>query len=266
MLIRLSGIHLYPVKSLAGLSVDSWMGGVHGLEYDRHWMLVDEKGEFVTQRRLPRMALIQTALRGDALVLSAPGMQELIVAKEYPGAPLEVLVWEDRVQALDAGVQVADWLSGFLGEPLRLVYFPPHARRPVDPDYAEMDDRTAFSDGFPYLLISEASLQELNGRLEQPLPMGRFRPNLVVSGTEPFAEDRWRRIRVGGLSFRVVKPCSRCIITTIDPLTARRGAEPLRTLSGYRRRGNKVFFGQNLIHDGIGGLSVGDQVEVLESA
>lgn len=264
--MHLTGIHIYPVKSLRGLSPTFWPLDAFGLAQDRRWMLVDNEGSFVSQRRQARMTLIETVLEDDRLWLRAPAMTDLYVSVPGDAATMvETQVWRDQVTARDAGAEAADWFSEFLGELVRLVYFPDDALRPVDPHYAAAGDRTAFSDGFPLLLISEASLADLNARLEQPLPMRRFRPNLVVGGTEPYTEDGWSRIRIGETRFRVVKPCSRCVITTIDPETAVRGKEPLATLARYRRRGNDVFFGQNLIHDGIGQLRLGDSVEVLQT-
>jgi uncharacterized protein YcbX len=175
-----------------------------------------------------------------------------------------VQVWGDNCLAQSAGAKAAAWLSQFLGLDCRLFFMPESTRREVDPTYAAPTDQVGFADGFPFLLISEASLADLNQRLEQPLPMARFRPNLVVSGCEPYAEDSWKRIRIGELTFRVAKPCSRCVIPTINPETAEKSVEPLRTLNSYRREGNKVYFGQNLLHDGIGELKAGMLVEVLE--
>ena len=267
MPLTLSEIHLYPVKSLRGLSPERWRADRFGLAGDRRWMLVNESGEFVTQRQQARMALIDTRLDDDHLVLSAEGMLPLELPREpAAGETRRVTVWNDRVNALDAGDGAAHRLSDFLDQPVRLVHFPGDGDRPVDPSYAGAHDRTAFSDGFPFLLISQASLNDLNTRLEHPLPMLRFRPNLVVAGSEPYAEDRWRHIRIGEVEFRLVKPCSRCVIPTIDPQTAKKSPEPLRTLANYRRRGNKVHFGQNLLHDGIGSLNQGDEVEILEYA
>ena len=266
--IELSGLYAYPVKSLQGLALEQADVAQRGLRWDRHWMLVDRDGRFVTQRQRPRMALVGCQVEGDRLRLSAPGVAEL----ELPAAPsrpveVEVRIWNDRCLAASGGTQAAHWLSRFLDAEVRLVYLPGGHVRPLDPDYARPEDQTGFADGFPFLLISEASLGDLNRRLERPLPMRRFRPNLVVSGCEPYAEDRWRRIRIGAIEFRVVKPCSRCIITTVDPETGERdGNEPLRTLRSYRQSDNKVFFGQNLIHDDIGQLRVGDQLEVLDQA
>jgi hypothetical protein len=177
---------------------------------------------------------------------------------------MEVVVWGDAVQASPAGADADAWLSGFLGLPCRLVCFPDDAVRSVDPGFARPSDQVGFADGFPFLLISQASLDDLNGRVDEAVSMLRFRPNLVVDGCDAYAEDDWRRIRIGDIEFRVAKPCSRCVIPTIDPATGLRGQEPLRTLMSYRRRDNKVYFGQNLIHDGFGRLAVGMPLEVLE--
>jgi hypothetical protein len=212
------------------------------------------------------MTLIGQRIEGNALILHAPGRHEL----RLPLAPdtgewIDVRIWDEDCKAQHCGEPADTWLSKFLELPCRLVFMPDSLARRVDPEYAAQSDLTAFSDGFPLLLLSDASLAELNGRLDVPVPMQRFRPNLVVSGCAAFADDAWKRLRIGELTFRVVKPCSRCIITTIDPATAERGEEPLRTLSGYRRQGNKVYFGQNLLHDGSGTLALGMRVEVLES-
>jgi len=261
----LSGLYGYPVKSLAGIPLQHSTVDRYGLMYDRRWMLVDPEGEFLSQRRVPRMALIGQRIAGDELILNAVGRHELhLPLVPESGAWREVRIWDENCKAQGCGAEADAWLSEFLGQPCRLVFMPESLSRRVDPDYASETDQTAFSDGFPLMLLSEASLAELNGRLQAPVSMNRFRPNLVVSGCEPFDEDGWQRLRIGEMTFRVVKPCSRCIITTIDPATAERGDEPLKTLSAYRRRGNKVYFGQNLLHDGSGRLGVGMRVEVLE--
>jgi len=264
--LLLSGLYHYPVKSLSGISLQGASLDRYGLQHDRRWMLVDRDGEFLSQRRLPRMALIGQRIAGETLILHAAGLPELhLPLLPDSGDWFEVRIWDETCQAQHCGAAADQWLSEFLEQPCRLVFMPESVSRRVDPDYAAANDLTAFSDGFPLMLLSDASLAELNGRLDMPLPMSRFRPNLVVSGCAPFAEDGWRRLRIGETTFRVVKPCSRCIITTIDPATAERGSEPLQTLSEYRRRGNKVYFGQNLLHDGNGRLALGMRVEVLES-
>jgi uncharacterized protein YcbX len=265
MPIVLSSLAVYPVKSLRGLTPAQWSVASRGLAYDRHWMVVDSNGLFLTQRQHPRMALVDTHLTADRLILSAQSMPELELPRQSTGSRIEVRVWGEPVLAESAGDMAAAWLSDYLQTSARLVCFPTGKLRQVDLAYAQPGDSTAFADGFPFLLLGEASLAELNSRLQQPLEMRRFRPNLVVAGSAPFAEDRWRRIQIGDLSFRVVKPCSRCVITSIDPDSGEKGSEPLRTLATYRRRGGKVMFGQNLIHDTIGHLRVGDPVTVLEA-
>jgi len=261
----LSALYFYPVKSLRGLRLVRAPVDQRGIHHDRHWLVVDAEGRFITQRQQPRMALIQSALTPAGLRLSAPGMPDLEVAfVPADPAPLSVEIWRDRCLAHSAGDPAGQWLSRFLDLECRLCYLPPESRRGVDPEYAEAQDQVGFADGFPFLLISQASLDDLNSRLPSPLPMTRFRPNLVVSGCEPYAEDNWKRIRIGGITFRVAKPCSRCVIPTIDPETGQKSPEPLRTLNRYRRQGNQVMFGQNLLHDGLGELRVGTPVEVLE--
>lgn len=260
----LSALYRFPVKSLAGEAFQ--MLDVHptGPALDRRWMLVDAQGRFITQRQQPRMTLISARVDAQGgLRLRAPGMQDIEVG-DAGGGSTAVSVWDDRLPAACAGAEVDAWLSRFLAVSCRLVRFRDDVGRPVDPDYARPTDRVAFADGFPFLLISQASLDDLNSRLEQPVSMLRFRPNLVVQGCEPYAEDGWRRIRIGGITFRVAKPCSRCVIPTVDLDSGERGREPLQTLMRYRRRDNKVYFGQNLIHDTVGHLQVGMPVEVLE--
>lgn len=262
--LRLTALYRYPVKSLRGAGFDGLDVESRGLRLDRHWMVVDADGRFLTQRQQARMALVSTEVGDDGVLrLSADGMPTI----DVPATGAErrdAVVWGDVVGAAPVSRDADAWLSEFLGLSCQLVAFPDDSRRQVDTAYAAPGDQVGFADGFPFLLISQASLDDLNARLPNPVPMIRFRPNLVVSGCEPYAEDAWRRIRIGGITFRVAKPCSRCIIPTIDPGTAERGAEPLRTLMAYRRRDNKVYFGQNLVHDSTGRLEVGMAVEVLE--
>ena len=262
--LTLSAIYRYPVKSLRGECFDEFVADRRGLLHDRHWMVVDAAGRFLTQRQQSRMALIDTHVDAAGhLHLAATGMPPLTIAASAGGRS-EVVVWSDRVSADGVGADADAWLSEFLGCDCRLVVQPDDVRRSVDPAYARQDDEVGFADGFPFLLISKASLDGLNARLAEAVPMLRFRPNLVVTGCDAHAEDGWRRIRIGDMSFRVAKPCSRCVIPTVDIETGERGAEPMRTLLSYRRRDNKVFFGQNLIHDGPGRLRVGMRVEVVE--
>ena len=262
--VSLSDLCVYPIKSCGGIAVDEWEVDERGLRHDRRWMLVDETGCFLSQRELPRMALIKVRIESDGLLVDAPGMSSLVVPFRPPDGKLMLTrVWDDLVECQT--VDDDHWFSEFLEVSCKLVYLPDESVRPVDAAYAEPGDRVGLADGFPFLLISEASLADLNARLEQPLPMNRFRPNLVVGGCEPFAEDGWSLVRIGRLTFRVVKPCARCTITTVDQESATKGKEPLRTLARFRRAGNKVLFGQNLIHDASGTLHIGDPVQILQT-
>lgn len=262
--MELSELNIYPVKSLAGTSLNHSIVDGFGLQNDRRWMLVDNQGKMLTQRKLARMCLIRPQITAQGIRLSASGMPDMELSITHLTDSCKAQVWDDVCNAYDAGDQAAQWLSDFLAIDCRLTYFPDDEVRQLDQDYAQADDKTAFSDGFPLLLISQASLDDLNSRLETPITMSRFRPNLVITGSDAFEEDQWQRIRIGDMTFRLVKPCSRCSIPTIDPSNAEKSKEPIATLSQYRKRDNKVYFGQNAIADGTGELSVGMPVKVLE--
>ena len=263
-MIRLSGLHLYPMKSAKGVAVPRWRVDDFGLAGDRRFMLVDSTGRFLTQRQHPKMTHLRATLTDAGLSLTAPGRGELAVERPSGAAAGEVQIWGEQVLGHDVGEAAAEWLTAWLGEPCRLVFMADDTRRPVDPEYADETARVSFADGFPFLLIGEASLAELNTRLAKPMPMTRFRPNLVITGAPAFAEDAWRRIRIDRITFDVVKPCGRCSITTVDPDSGEVGKEPLRTLATFRKVGREVMFGQNLLHQGTGTLTVGAEVEVLE--
>ncbi len=259
----LNAITLYPVKSLAGISVSRWPVTKTGLQYDRKWMVIDQDRQFLSQRKLPHMALIKTALTDSHLILSAPGMENLLLAlAPVDGEIIDSTIWHDQCDARRVSAEADQWLSHFLKQDCRLVYQPDEMIRPVDPDYGRATDNVAFSDGFPFLIISENSLVSLNRDMQLNLPMTRFRPNLVISGCSAYAEDSWREISIGGIDFRLPKPCSRCAVPTIDPDTAQSGKEPLTTLSRIRKWQNKVYFGQNALHNQCGLLTVGDTVQV----
>jgi uncharacterized protein YcbX len=260
----LSKLFVYPIKSLAGFSVESWNVCKTGLEYDRKWMLIDKDGMFLSQRKLPKMALIKTALDLDALTLAAenyPSITIPLICSE--NEVIKAQIWGDLSDALHVSTEVDEWLSDFLGQNCRLVFQPEKTIRKVDPAYAKESDQTAFSDGFPFLLLAEASLQSLNDAMSLNFSMSRFRPNLVISGCHAFAEDSWREITIGAIGFRLPKPCSRCVVPTIDPETAIMDKEPLITLNRLRKWQNKVYFGQNALHDQTGRLTVGDVVKVV---
>jgi len=264
--LRVDGLYCYPVKSCGGTTLVTATVGPRGIVGDRQWMVVDDSGEFLTQRELHRMALVSPRLLHNGLLeLSAPGMPPLTVTPAVRQDRVDVSIWRDRCVAIDEGRSAAEWLTAFLEVRCRLVRFPDDATRRVDPEYAGPNDQVGFADGFSFLLTSRASLADLNQRLTAPLPMNRFRPNIVVSGGEAFEEDRWKRIRIDGITFAVVKPCARCVTTTVDQRTGEASREPLRTLATFRNvPGRGVMFGQNLIHDQSGVLHVGAEVAVLE--
>ena len=262
--LSVSQLAIYPVKSLAQIPLEQAFVDKLGLQNDRRWMVVDSTGKMVTQRQIARMCLIhQRLLSPGTLELQAPGMPDISVAKPTSLTTCKVQVWDDICNAIDCGDTIASWLEQFLGIKCRLVYFPDTEVRSLDQSYAHPEDQTAFSDGFPILIISQASLDDLNDRLDQPVSMARFRPNIVIDGCEAYAEDNWKRIEIGDLRLRVVKPCSRCVIPTIDLNTAQKSSEPLKTLASYRSRDNKVFFGQNAIPDGSGSIEPGMRVKIL---
>jgi uncharacterized protein YcbX len=262
---RVSALNWYPVKSCRGAPLSEAVVGARGIVGDRSFMLVDEDGRFLSQREFPRMALIEPRLEESALTFTVPGLQRFSVPVLRDGKRCDVSVWRDRCEAVDQGDAAADWASAFLGVRCRLVRMADDVVRAVDRDFAVSDaDQVAFADGYPFLLTSDESLADLNGRMAAPLPMDRFRPNIVVTGAAPFAEDCWRRVRIGEIAFAVVKPCARCVITTTNQATAERAQEPLRTLATYRQvRGKGVMFGQNLIHESTGVIRVGDPVELI---
>ena len=257
--LTLTALVVYPIKSAGGIAVQSWPVDEFGLRHDRRWMVVDRDGEAVTQRDHPKLALARTAIERDRLRVTAPGQRPLDLPLEPAGAvTMTATVWGDACVAHWMGERAAGWFSELLGFSCSLVYMPAQTRRPADPAYAPPEVRVSFADGFPFLLISEESLADLNTRLPDPVPMNRFRPNLVIAGGEPYVEDGLRGFRIGALDLEAVKPCDRCVLTTTDQETGFRGPEPLRTLAGYRKAGGKVLFGQNVVHRATGRLTVGD--------
>jgi uncharacterized protein YcbX len=264
----LSTIHVYPVKSCAPLSPTQALVEPRGLAGDRRWMVTDESGAFLTARKFPQLTLIHAVPDRDGLLLDAPDMPSLRLACPAPAPRIETTVWRSVVQALPASADADAWISDYLDLPARFVHMDADCTRPVSLEYGLPGDEVSFADGYPLLLISQAALDALNARLARPVPMLRFRPSIVVAGTTPHAEDEWKRIRVGEVEFDVVKPCTRCVFTTVD---FEQGAfdpsgEPLRTLTTYRRTPMGVTFGQNLIPRGSGTLRLGDPVEVLDVA
>lgn len=265
-MLTLGEIRIYPVKGLRGVSIREAAVEPWGLEHDRRWMIVDPSGLFLSQRQVPRMAAIEAELIAGGLRLSAEGAGSL--DEERPDAAaqsFEVTVWKDVVRAAAASDRADAWLSQVLGLPCRLVYMqnPDRARR-TDPVFSRDGDHVSFADGFPLLGTTTSSLAALNGTLTTPVGMDRFRPNIVIEGAEPWAEDRWSRLTIGEVDLAVVKDCARCVVTTVDQRTGLKAedGEPLRTLARSRRKaGGRIIFGQNIIPRSRGRIRVGDAVE-----
>jgi uncharacterized protein YcbX len=250
---------------MAGLDLPATKLDRCGFVGDRRWLVINANRRFLSQRDISKMALIAASPDDDGLQLRLDDSSINVARPGDEARSMLVIVWGDTVNALDAGDEAAKWLSERLAEPCRLVYMPDTAMRYVDGVYARDGQTVSFADGFPILLISTASLADLNNRLSKPVPMNRFRPNLVVDGCDAFAEDGWRRIRIGALDFDVAKPCSRCVMPSIDQVTGHKDSEILRVLAGYRRGADRqTYFGQNLLHSGAGELRLGDSVEILE--
>jgi uncharacterized protein YcbX len=262
--VKLSSLWLYPLKGAAGIALSEWPLDSFGLMHDRRWMVVDATGGFITQRSDPVLGQVRPSIEGDVLVLRSAGGECRLPIGNGTGEKRRARVWQDEVDAIDCGAAAAAFITAHLGRPAGIVHMPDSTLRRANPAYARPGDRVSFVDALPLLIIGEGSLEELNRRLEEPIEMIRFRPNIVVSGTAPHAEDSWRSIRIGDIVCDVAKPCARCAVPTIDPATGIAGREPSRTLADYRRWNRKVWFGQNAIHRGTGSLRVGAGVAVLE--
>ncbi len=279
--ITVSQLWIYPIKSMKGISLESVQLEKRGFKYDRRWMLVDQDNRFISQRQYPQMALIEPSFESDVmdfgLSVRAPNMPVLIIP--YPDEQIElydeieVTCWDDKVNVNHINTAIDNWFSEFLDIDCQLVYMPEKTMRPVDPDFARSaeNDIASFSDGFPNLIISEASLEDLNHRANINLSMSRFRPNIVLSGCEAYEEDLFGHFKINQIDFYAVKPCSRCIITTIDPQTGQKESrEPLKTLAQYRKMKNKVFFGQNLLHKlsitSDNQLNIGDKLDIVKAS
>jgi uncharacterized protein len=269
--MRLTSLYTYPVKGLYRVERDAAEVQPWGLAGDRRFMLLDESGQMLTQREEPRLTQLRPSYVDGRLVVTTPGWPDLVVAPE-PGDLVDAKVWRSPVRASLVGEEADAWLSGALDRKVRLVYLDDPTRRPVDEEYAEPADRVSFADGYPLLLTNSASLAMLNDWIaegsypdEGPLPMTRFRPNVVVSGAPAWAEDGWvgGRIRIGAVTFRAPKVCGRCVVPTTDQETGERGREPSRSLARYRNVNQELVFGLNLIPDGTGPIRLGDEVSLV---
>jgi len=266
-MLNVSDLFIYPVKSLGGISLSSALLTDRGFEHDRRWMLIDEENRFITQRQLPAMALLQVQLTETGLrVQHKINTAESIDIPFQPPLPytIPVIVWDDMCEAQYVNERVDEWLSDMLSFNCRLVYMPDSSRRRVDTRYAANQEITNLSDGYPVLMIGQASLEDLNHRMAMLLPMNRFRPNIVFSGGSPYEEDTMAHFTINEMDFYGVKPCARCVITTINQDNALAAKEPLRTLAAYRNKDKRIYFGQNILYRGSGVVQVGDRIEVVE--
>lgn len=270
---KLSEIWIYPVKSFGGISLQESQVTDRGLEYDRRWLLVDADGRFLSQREYPEMALFRPEIKDKTLRITH---KELLDSIDVPLCPIvsstrklfKVTVWDDTIDAFEVSQESTDWFTKLLGFSVRMVYMPDESHRKLDPNYAiSGDEITSFSDAYPFLIIGQSSLDDLNGRLKDKVSINRFRPNFVFTDGEAFEEDTWREFTIGTLLFVGVKPCDRCIMTTVDQEKGTvSGKDPLRTLAKYRNFGNKVLFGKNVIGLGLGTIAVGDEIKVLSKS
>ena len=274
MSLQLTGIWRYPVKSCRGEQLSEAVVEPWGLAGDRRWMIVDGAGDPVTAREHPRLVLVEPLVESGKITLASPGLPEVTVPVPSGADLVPVSVWESDLLASPADDEASAWLTGIIGEPSRLVYLDDPTRRATNPAYSRDGDRVSFADGYPLLLTSEESLGAVNGWIaegprpsEGPIPMRRFRPSVVISGAPAWAEDGWRRLRIGAVTFRAAKGSDRCVFTTIDPDTAAKGHEPLFALARHRRWDGKIWFGVNLIPDDPDPGAVirpGDPIEILE--
>ena len=261
----LSEINIYPVKSLPGISRSDTVVEERGFRFDRRWMLVDEENNFITQRRYPQMVFVNLKFHRDILIFtqytkSLPPLN--ISVNKFPQKEITVQIWDDKCYALEYGDKINEWFSKAIDFKCKLVYMPDNAQRKTSTKYFEQSKVLSFADGYPYLIIGEKSLHYLNSKLNNPVKMTQFRPNIVFRGGKEHDEDLWNKIKIGSINFAVVKPCARCVITTVDPTTGEKNKEPLTTLSSYRKLDNKIMFGQNAIALSQGILSVGDKITI----
>ena len=264
----ISQLLIYPIKSLGGFEVNSAQLTDRGLQYDRRWMLVDFNNNFLTQREHAIMCMLQTSIKNDELVIfHKNNTEDKLAVPLHPIAATttKVNVWDDECTAQYVSEQADKWFTQKLSMDCRLVYMPDTEKRKVEEEYAHNNEITAFSDGYPLMMIGQASLDDLNSRLPEPLPMDRFRPNIVFTGGSPFDEDTMEHLLINDINLYGVKLSSRCVLTTINQTNAQKGKEPLKTLAGYRQKNNKIYFGQNLLFNQTGKMAIGDTIKVVKS-
>lgn len=260
-------IFIYPIKSLGGIRLSEAVVEEKGFQYDRRWMLVNEEGVFLSQRDYPQLALLNVELGVNELVVFRKNEKEKLIQVPFEmakGPEILVTIWDDQVLGKVVHPEISNWFSDYLGIEVNLVLMPEFSHRKVDPRYAVNEESVSFADGMPYLIIGQESLDDLNSRLESPVTMDRFRPNIVFSGGAPFLEDSLDKIKIGVVEFQIVKPCARCVMTTVDQESGVKGKEPLKTLASYRTLAGKVYFGQNAVALRTGKVKIGDHIQSLE--
>lgn len=264
--LTLSEIWIYPIKSLGGISLQSASVKRKGLQYDRRWMLIDQQGIALTQRSAPEMALFKLRMEREEITIdfrrSGQTISSVILKAASPstGSGITASVWDDKVQVKEVDARMSEWFAHHLKIPCRLVVFPEKNPRPVDPRYSISNEQVSLADAYPFLIIGQKSLDDLNKKLREPVPMNRFRPNFVFTGGTAFVEDTWRDVSIGDLRFVGVKKSDRCVLTTVNQESGVKGAEPLKTLSTYRKIDNKVYFGENMVCLDEGTVAVGDSI------
>lgn len=264
-MMHVSSLFIYPIKGCRGIALNEAVVEDIGLANDRRLLVIDQDGTFLSQREVATMALIDVAQHTNGWQLSAPNHPHIVISPTTTGPTRLATVWRDTCIVVDQGDAIATWLSAVLGQPCRMVVMAPSYRRLVSADYAlKADDAVSFADGYASLITNLGSLDDLNTKLNSPIGMERFRPNIVVSGAPAWDEDSWHEIRIGDVAVTAVKPCARCVVTTTDQLTGERSHEPLATMSTFRKIGHGVIFGQNLIHRTLGTIRVGDAVTVTK--
>jgi uncharacterized protein YcbX len=261
-MLTVSALYIYPIKSLGGIALSNARVTDRGFEYDRRWMLIDENHVFISQREYTQMALLHVELDAEGLRVSykTDGTSITIPFIPQTTETARVTVWDDSCDAMFVSPVADEWFSDKLNMKCRLVYMPDDSQRKVEEKYAKDGEITSFSDGYPFLLIGQSSLDDLNSRVSEKLPMNRFRPNIVFTGASPYTEDTLKKFSIGSVKFKGLKLCARCVMTTVDQETAIKNKEPLKTLATYRRKGNKILFGQNLVHEGVGYINIGDEL------
>jgi uncharacterized protein YcbX len=264
-MLTLSTIYIYPIKSLGGISVDSAYADKQGFKYDRRYLLVDETGMFITQRDFPQLAFLKLSIveSGFKVLNTMDSSQTIIPFESDSKENLSVKIWDDVCNAVMVSTDLNNWFSSAINKKCSLVYMTNDEKRLVEKIYINEEHIVSFADAYPYLIIGQSSLDDLNQRLEIRLPMNRFRPNLVFTGGNSYEEDCWKDFKIGDAKFKAVKPCARCVITTTDQDTAERSVEPLKTLSTYRKINNKVMFGMNVVCNKPGIVSINQKIELF---